>query len=91
MNARANFPSTSTNVAPPDDLADAREETWRLLGAVAHYCRCAQLHLEVADDAVTLYDMRSAREYFISAIRTFEPVRAAIRREGAIAEGRQLD
>ena len=74
---------------PADPLADAREETYRLLGSVAHYCRCAQIHLEIADDPVAFYDIVAARGYFISAIRALEPIRAAIRRDGAEAEARK--
>lgn len=67
-----------SNQAGLPDLDAAREETWRLLQSAAHYCRCAQLHLEAADDAVTLYDMRAAREYFVAAIRQFEPLRRSL-------------
>lgn len=74
-----------------DHLADAREEAYQNLGAVAHYCRCAQMHLEIADDPVAFYDLVAVRTYFKAAIRAFEPVRAAIRREGAKAEGREID
>ena len=70
-------------------LADAREEVYRLLGSVGHYLRCAQMHLEVADDPVAFYDIVAARGYFISAIRALEPIRAAIRRDGAEAEARK--
>lgn len=62
-----------------EQLDDARAETHRLLGAVAHYCHCAQLHLEIADDPVAIWDLTAARNHFKSAIRAFEPVRAAIR------------
>ena len=61
-----------------DPLADRREETHRLLQSVAHYCRCAQLHLESADDEVAIWDMAAARDYFHSAIRTFEPLRELV-------------
>lgn len=70
-----------------DALGEAREETFKLLGAVSRYRRCAQMHLEVADDPVAIYDLAAARNYFVSAIRAYEPVRAAIRRDGAKVEG----
>lgn len=63
----------------PAELADAREETYRLLQSVAHYCHCAQMHLEVADDGGALWDFSHAKQYFASAVRRFEAVRAAMR------------
>ena len=45
------------------------------------------MHLEVADDIVAIWDLSAARDYFKSAIRSFEPVRAEIRRERAEAGG----
>jgi hypothetical protein len=78
-------------VRPPaaarDDLADAREETYRLLQSVAHYCKCCHMHLAYSDDPVALIDFRTAREYFIAAIREFEPIHAAMRNAGAATEG----
>jgi dsDNA-specific endonuclease/ATPase MutS2 len=73
-----NAPVRSPIETIPDPIADARQEVWRLLQSVSHYCHCAQLHLEVADDLVALYDMQSARAHFISAIQAFEPVRAPL-------------
>lgn len=60
---------------PADTLGAVREEVWHLLQSVAHYAHCAQSHLEVGDDLVALYDLRAAREYFIAAIREFEPLK----------------
>jgi len=62
-----------------DDLAEARKEAWRLLQSTVHYCRCAQMHLQSADDPVAIWDITAARDYFKSAWETFEPVRAAMR------------
>jgi len=70
-----------------DSLADAREETCRLLQSVIHYCRCTQLHLEVGDDPVAVYDITTTKHYFDSAIRSFEPVRASFRQRIDKAEG----
>ena len=58
-----------------ESLAAAREETYALLGSVAHYCRCAQMHLEVADDAVALLDLVTAWGYFHRARAVFKPIR----------------
>ena len=91
MNNLSPSKPTSAQAVPADHLADAREETYRLLQSVVHYSRCAQMHLEIADDPVAFYDIVAARGYFISAIRALEPIRAAIRKEGADAEGRQID
>jgi hypothetical protein len=66
--------------------AAAREEVWQLLQSTIHYCRCAQLHLEVDDDVLALYDMRQAREHFIRAIREFEPLRRTISERIGAAE-----
>ena len=74
MNAPLRSPVTAA-----DDLADAREEAWRLFGAAAHYLRCAQSHLEIADDAGALWDVQHAREYFKTALKAFGPARAAMR------------
>ena len=60
-----------------DDLADAREETHRLLQSAMHYCKLTQGHLAIADDAGAIWDFHHADEYFKGAVRQFEIVRAA--------------
>ena len=58
-----------------ESLAAAREETYALLGSVAHYCRCAQMHLEVADDAVALLGFGDGLGVFHRARAVFKPIR----------------
>jgi hypothetical protein len=74
----------SAPVPPPtsDDLAYARDETHALLATAEHYCRCARLHLEIADDAVALYDIIGAQEHFALALTAFKPVRDALNERG---------
>ena len=89
MNDLSTSKQPKPEAIPADHLADAREETYRLLQSVIHYSSCAQMHLEIADDAIAIYDIVAARGYFISAIRALEPIRAAIRKEGADGGGTQ--
>lgn len=63
---------------PNNSAALAREDAYENLAVCEHYCRCARLHLEVADDAVTLMDLLHAREHFAAALRAFSPVREAM-------------
>jgi len=66
-----------------DQMAEARKETWRLLQTLVHYAHCTQAHLELADDAVSLYDFHTVEQYFKAAKRAFEPIRIAFR-EGRV-------
>ena len=69
-----------------DPLDQARANATYLLGVVEHYSRLVRLHLELRDDAGTIYDLALAREHFLRAVRTLDPVRVAMRDKAAKAE-----
>lgn len=69
----------------PEDLANARVEAFKLLGTTAHYCRCAQMHLQVADDSVALLDLHAVRTHLSAALREFKIIQRGIIERGAAA------
>lgn len=66
-----------TGVLSKEMQAQAREAAHEELALVEHYCRCARLHLEVANDPVTTMDLIEARSHFAAALRAFSSVREA--------------
>lgn len=70
-----------------EQILTERRETWRLLQSVVHYSKCTQMHLEVGDDAVAVYDFAAVEEYFNAARRHFAIVRAEFRTQVGNTEG----
>ncbi len=66
--------------------AKAREAAHEELALTEHYCRCARLHLQVADDPVTILDLLSARRHFAAALRAFSPIKETIARGATLTK-----
>ena len=73
-----------------DEAAELREAAFEELALTEHYCRCARMHLQVADDPVTVMDMLRARDHFTAAIRAFAPIRQAMQNRGAVGDQGRL-
>jgi hypothetical protein len=65
-------------VSDEEMAAKAREETFRLMGLIAHYAGMVQGHLEPADDPGALWDMTLLVDYVRAAAREFKPIREAL-------------
>ena len=61
-----------------EELALAREETFKNLGALSRYCECAQMHLEIGADEIARLDIKMINEYFRAALTAWQPLRSAI-------------
>ena len=65
-----------------EQAAELREAAHEELALTEHYCQCARMHLQVADDAVTILDLLSARDHFTVALRAFTPIRDSMKAQG---------
>jgi len=72
MNAHST-PSTNDR----EKLRSARQEAYRNLGAVAHYCELAQGHLERADDEIMMLDVSRIQDYWRAALVALGTIEAA--------------
>ena len=70
-----------------DELRKARENAYANLGFVQHYAGLMRGFLEVDDDGGAIYSYQHLREYLKSAVRNFEPCRAAFGHRVAKTQG----
>jgi hypothetical protein len=62
-----------------------RQATYEALDFLHRYAESAMIHLEVADDAATVWDMMKVQEFGRKAFAAFAPIKAVILEQGRAA------